>query len=82
VTNYEGDEITINTNMQDPNAIVTVDRGDVESMERSDVSMMPEGLLNTLNEDELLDLMAFLLSLGNQNNRMFTYEEAATSASK
>jgi putative heme-binding domain-containing protein len=80
VTNYEGDEITINTNMQDPNAIVTVDRGEVESMERSDVSMMPEGLLNTLNADELLDLMAFLLSRGDRSNPIFAHEKAAAAS--
>jgi hypothetical protein len=34
-------------------------------------SMMPAGLLNTLNDEELLDLMAYLLSRGDRNNAMF-----------
>jgi hypothetical protein len=33
--------------------------------------MMPEGLLNILTEDEILDLMAFLLSRGDREHRMF-----------
>jgi hypothetical protein len=33
---------------------------------------MPNGLLNTLKDDELLDLMAFLLSRGDRKNAMFT----------
>jgi hypothetical protein len=40
-------------------------------METSKVSMMPTGLLNTLNETELLDLFAFLLSRGDRKNGMF-----------
>jgi putative heme-binding domain-containing protein len=76
VTNYSGDGITINTNMQDPNATVTVNRNDIESMELSKISMMPVGLLNTLHEDELLDLMAFLLSRGNSKDPMFLQKPA------
>jgi hypothetical protein len=33
--------------------------------------MMPNGLLDTLQEDEALDLMAFLLSRGDRNHTMF-----------
>jgi hypothetical protein len=32
---------------------------------------MPEGLLDTLNRDEVLDLVAYLLSRGDRNNPMF-----------
>jgi putative heme-binding domain-containing protein len=71
VTNLNNDGITINTNMQDPNATITIKRGDIESMEPSDTSMMPSGLLNTLHEDELLDLMAFLLSRGDPKSPYF-----------
>lgn len=78
ITNYSGNGITVNTDMQDPNATVTVNRNDVESMVPSTTSMMPSGLLNTLKEDELLDLMAFLLSRGDARNAMF----APTGATK
>jgi putative heme-binding domain-containing protein len=71
VTNLHGDGITLNTNMLDPNSTVTVRRDDIETMEPSKTSMMPSGLLNTLHEDELLDLMAFLLSRGDSKNPMF-----------
>jgi hypothetical protein len=33
--------------------------------------MMPEGLINVLKEDEIADLLAFLLSRGDRNNAMF-----------
>jgi hypothetical protein len=32
---------------------------------------MPTGLLDTLKEDEVLDLMAYMLSRGDRNHAMF-----------
>jgi putative heme-binding domain-containing protein len=78
VTNFNDDGITLNTDMQDPNATVIVKRGDIESMEPSKTSMMPAGLLNTLHEDELLDLMAFLLSRGDAYHPMFKAKTGTT----
>ena len=40
-------------------------------MKPSPVSMMPEGLLDTLDRDEILDLIAYLLSRGERNDPMF-----------
>ena len=82
VTNYHDNGITLNTDMTDPNATVTVNRNDIESMTSSTTSMMPSGLLNTLNEDELLDLMAFLLSRGDSHNAMFAPKGTSKDAEK
>ena len=57
--------------MLDPGHMVNVSRGDIEEMKPSPVSMMPEGLLNTLDRDEILDLIAYLLSRGDRENPMF-----------
>ena len=43
---------------------IHVKRKRIQSIEPSKVSPMPEGLLNTLDEDEILDLAGFLLSGG------------------
>ncbi len=61
----------INTNMLDPNAQVTVDRSKIEEIKPSPVSMMPEGLLSTLDKDEIADLVAYLLSRGNRESPMY-----------
>ena len=45
-------------------AIAAATGKDIESIENSKVSPMPEGLLNTLQKDEILDLLAYLLSGG------------------
>lgn len=71
IMNLSGDNLMINVNMFDPNEIEGVDRNTVESIEPSSVSMMPEGLLSLLEQDEILDLMAFLLSRGDANHAMF-----------
>ena len=39
-------------------------KSDVKSREASKVSPMPEGLLNTLDRAEILDLLAYLISNG------------------
>jgi hypothetical protein len=59
------------TNMLDPNGLVNVKASKVDTIEKSKVSMMPEGLLNVLKEDEILDLFAYLLSRGDRNSKMF-----------
>ncbi len=43
----------------------TLDRDDVLSMDPSPISIMPEGLDSGLSDEELIDLITFLLSLNN-----------------
>jgi putative heme-binding domain-containing protein len=82
VVNYKGKSMQINTNMLDPGATEGVIRDEIESMETSKVSMMPTGLLNTLNEAELLDLFAFLLSRGDRKSGMFEQQLTNKAASR
>ncbi|MBG89671.1 MAG: heme-binding protein [Verrucomicrobiales bacterium] len=72
VVNLNGDGVTVNTDMFDPNQRVTLDRKKVKSIEPSKVSPMPAGLLNMLQKEEILDLLAYILSGGNAENEMFT----------
>jgi putative heme-binding domain-containing protein len=71
VANLFGDSISVNEDMFDPGRLTNVRRADIESMEPSKVSMMPEGLLDSLKEEEILDLIAFLLTRGDRNHKMF-----------
>lgn len=71
IVNLNADQVMVNTNMLEPGAAVSVNRNNIESMKPSKVSMMPAGLLDTFKEDEVLDLMAYLLSRGNRDNAMF-----------
>lgn len=61
----------VSANPFDPEALVEVKRADVKKVEPSSVSLMPPGLITPLNEQELKDLMAYLLSRGNAKDPMF-----------
>jgi len=71
VVNMNGDRVTVNTDMFDPNQRVNVKRPEIESIEPSKVSPMPPGLLNLMREDEVMDLLAYILSGGNRNHSTF-----------
>jgi len=51
--------------------LTVIKRKDIESMKPSTVSLMPDGLIDTLKEDEISDLVAFLLSGGDSTLKMF-----------
>ncbi len=71
VVNLSGDGVTLNTDLSDPNQRVNVDRKEVKSIELSKVSPMPPMLLNMLKKEEVLDLLAYVLSAGDRNHAMF-----------
>jgi len=50
---------------------VKVAKADVKSVTASPVSQMPPGLINSLNENELADLVAYLLSGANNRPRVY-----------
>ncbi len=71
IANLAGDDFRVITNMYDPGNMTNVDRKLIDEMFPSKASMMPNGLLNTLHEDEILDLLAYLLSRGDREHAMF-----------
>jgi putative heme-binding domain-containing protein len=71
IINLSGDSITLLTNMLEPNKLTSVDVKRIESQDVSKVSMMPEGSLDTLKQDEILDLLAYVLSQGKRDGPMF-----------
>jgi putative heme-binding domain-containing protein len=58
-----------------------VSRDAVQTIRQVDVSQMPAGLINSLNPEELRDLMAYMLSGGNPDADLYgSDEEEATEA--
>jgi len=51
--------------------VVEIPKDDVDEQLPSPTSLMPQKLLNTLNQDEVLDLLAYLMSRGNPNDPVF-----------
>ena len=58
------------------NALVKAEPEELKSAEivqevKAETSLMPEGLLNQLTREEILDLLAFVVSRGNRNHEFF-----------
>lgn len=71
VVNLSGDNVTLNTDLSNPDQRANIDRKEVKSIEPSKVSLMPPMLLAMLTKDEILDLVAYVLSGGDKDNAMF-----------
>jgi len=71
VANLNGENLNLAENMLAPGDFTNVKRGDIDRIEPSKISPMPEGLLNSLSHDEVLDLVAFLMSRGDPKSKMF-----------
>lgn len=72
IANLNGDNLMVSTNMMDPHNFTNVNATKVVKTEESKVSMMPPGLLNMLKDNDILDLLAYLLSGGNPDDPMFS----------
>lgn len=71
VVNETKDRLTIVIDPEDSTKVVTVKRTEVDEVKPSPVSLMPADLLKALNDNEVLDLLAYLLSRGDPNQPMF-----------
>ena len=71
VMNLKENEYWVNTDMMKPSTIIKLNVDTIEAIRPSKVSMMPEDLINTMNEKDVLDLLAYLISAGNPNHSLF-----------
>ena len=71
VVNLSGDNVTLNTDLSDPSQRENIDRKSVVSIEPGKVSPMPPMLLAMLTKEEILDLLAYILSAGDPAHPSF-----------
>ena len=71
IANLSGDTYRVITDLLNPGEMTGVDSRKVAKIEPNPISMMPPGLLNTLTDDDILDLLAFLLSAGDKTDPLF-----------
>jgi len=67
----ENGSLLVMTNPMHPAQLTVVKPDEIKSKKDYPVSMMPPGLINTLNQDELLDLIAYVMSGGNAGDARF-----------
>jgi putative heme-binding domain-containing protein len=71
IMNMRDDVYWINTDMMTPSTITQIEAERIQSIEPSPVSMMPPGLLSTMTPDDILDLLAYLISAGDPDHELF-----------
>lgn len=59
---YRAQELRLQPDLLTPEKTVTIAKSEIESHQLSPTSPMPTGLLDTLSQDEILDLLAYLSS--------------------
>jgi hypothetical protein len=71
VVSEDADTLQVMMNPFAPTQLTSVKTSEVKNKKTQPISMMPPGLINVLNKDELLDLIAYTLSGGNPQDKMF-----------
>lgn len=71
VTADDDTAVTIMEDLLAPSKLTVIKRADIDSVTLSEVSPMPEGLLVTAKEEEIYDLVAFLLSSGDPKDNAY-----------
>ena len=71
VVNLNGDRMMLNTDLTAPNQQVAINRNQIDEITISKTSPMPKGLLNRMTKEEILDLVAFLISGGDSSHQVF-----------
>lgn len=71
IVKEEGDVVQVAENPLAPAQVTTINQSNIKSRAKYPISAMPPALLYSLNQDEVLDLFAFLLSGGNPGDKVF-----------
>ena len=69
--NETKDKIFISQNPFSPQTLRSINKKDVVVTSVSKLSIMMPGMINSLNKEELKDLIAYLVSGGNKENKVF-----------
>jgi putative heme-binding domain-containing protein len=71
VTFEDDDTIKLVENPMEASKEIKIDKVEVEGRKRSDVSIMPLGLLDPLTREEILDLLAYVMANGDKDFHLF-----------
>jgi putative heme-binding domain-containing protein len=70
IVEESGDRVIVQPSMLSPEK-VTVNKADIVSREVSKASPMPEGLVNSMSREDILDLLAYIESGGRKDHPDF-----------
>lgn len=78
LTNEDDEKFYISQNPFAPQVLRAIPKDEVISTKQSQVSLMLPGLINRLNEEELKDLLAYLVAGGNKDDKVFSGDGATS----
>jgi putative heme-binding domain-containing protein len=65
------DSVSVVENPTDNLTPIELEKAEIEERVKSNVSLMPKGLLDQLTREQVLDLVAFVMSHGNRTSRFY-----------
>ena len=71
IVTQENGELQVMTNPFAPTSLITINDSEIADIETKPISMMPPSLINALNQQELLNLLAYIMTGGNPDDPAF-----------
>ena len=71
VVQEDSDTVHVVDNPTAPDKVRVLKKSDIDEREAGNVSIMPKGVLNKLTREEILDLLAFVVSKGDRKSKLF-----------
>jgi len=78
LTNEDNDKYVVSQNPFAPEQLREIPKKEVTSSKISNISIMMPGMINRLNEEELKDLMAYLMAGGNKEHKVYAAAQNST----
>ena len=78
VTNEDNDKYVVSQNPFAPEQLREIPKKEVASSKVSNISIMMPGMINRLNEEELKDLLAYLMAGGNKVHKVYATVQSST----
>lgn len=72
ISQETGDKVVVMTNPFDTAVTTAINKSEIKARELSKISLMPTGLLDTFTESDILDLLAFVESMGDPKHSSFS----------
>jgi putative heme-binding domain-containing protein len=82
LTNEDNDKYVVSQNPFAPQQLREIPKKDVVSTKISNISIMMPGMINRLNEEELKDLMAYLMAGGNKEHKVYVAQNTSAPKNK
>ena len=72
IVKEDDESVDVVDNPTAPDKVRSIKKADIDDREVGKVSIMPQGVLNKLTKEEILDLLAYVISKGDKKSELFS----------